>query len=295
MGGRFPVDFKAIQGLILSLGESPVWDERRGHVFLCDITGNRIIALKLDGSVVGEWNFEANVGSLGLCESGRLVVALAREVIVFDPDTGERERLAPLAEEIATNRFNDGKVGPDGCFWVGTMDQRVDREPIGALYRVSANGDIVRKKAGMFTSNGLAWSPDGRTMYHSDSAGKWLERHAFDAATGELGEGVRIAHPDEEVGRPDGGACDAEGFYWSAGVSAGRLNRYAPTGEIVGQYPFPVLAPTMPCFCGPQLRTLLVTSHRQNAAQVADYPLSGGVFLADSPVAGAPVSRMKGL
>lgn len=289
------MEFTAIEGLTLSLGESPVWDERRSQVFLCDITNNRVIALKLNGEIVGDWSFEANAGSLGLCESGRLVVALAREVILFDPDTGERRTLARLEGEIETNRFNDGKVGPDGCFWVGTMDQRTDREPIGTLYRVSADGSIVKKKTGMFTSNGLAWAPDGRTMFHTDSAGKWLDRHDFDPATGEIGKGVRIAHPDEETGRPDGGACDAEGFYWSAGVSAARLNHYDPDGKIVAQYPVPASAPTMPCFCGPDMKTMLVTSHRLNAARLAEYPLSGGIFLAKAPVAGAAVSRMKGL
>lgn len=288
--------FEPIAGLQLALGESPVWDARRGQVFLCDILNNRLIALGLDRGFIRDWVFDAKVCSLGLCESGRLVIALEREVILFDPETGQRKTITRLEGEPETSRYNDGKVGPDGAFWVGTMDGSADRQPISKLYRIAADGDAAVRKGGLIVSNGLAWSPDGRAMYHSDSAGKWIDRHEFDLASGEVGEGRRIAEPGEETGRPDGGATDNDGFYWSAGVSAGRLNRFAPDGRLVEQYDVPALTPTMPCFCGPDLRTLLVTSHRHLPPErLAGYPLSGSVFVASSPVAGTPVARMKGL
>ncbi|MGK9051946.1 SMP-30/gluconolactonase/LRE family protein [Neorhizobium petrolearium] len=287
--------FEALDGLSLGLGESPVWDDRRGLVFLCDIPTGRLLAIRLGEGLVREWVLGTNVCSLGLCESGRLIVSLARELIVFDPDTGSRETLARLENELGTNRLNDGKVGPDGAFWVGTMDQRAERQAVCSLYRIGPDGRMVAKKDGLFISNGLAWSPDGRTMYHSDSGGKWIERHAFDPATGGIGEGLRIAEPGEAEGRPDGGTTDIEGNYWSAGVSAGCLNHYAPEGRLIGKYALPAPSPTMPCFCGTDLKTLLVTSHRYLSPEVLDrYPLAGSVFLTPSPVAGTPAHRMKG-
>ncbi|WP_162895025.1 SMP-30/gluconolactonase/LRE family protein [Rhizobium terrae] len=287
--------FEAVEGLSLGLGESPVWDEKRGLVFLCDIPTGRLFALKLGEGVVEEWVLGTNVCSLGLCESGRLIVSLTRELILFDPDTGSRETLAALEGELETNRLNDGKVGPDGAFWVGTMDQRLERQAVCSLYRIGSDGQMVRKKEGFLISNGLAWSPDGRSMYHTDSGGKWIERHAFDPVNGEMGEGLRIAEPGETDGRPDGGAVDANGNYWSAGVSAGCLNRYAPDGRLTAKYELPVPSPTMPCFCGPDRKTLLITSHLYLSPEILDkYPLAGSVFLTQLPVAGTPVHRMKG-
>ncbi|EUB96636.1 SMP-30/Gluconolaconase/LRE-like region-containing protein [Rhizobium sp. CF080] len=289
------IRFEPLGGLSLGLGESPVWDERRNLVFLCDIPTGRLLAIRLGEGQVDEWVLGTNVCSVGLCESGRLVVSLTREIILFDPETGERQTLAHLEGELETNRLNDGKVGPDGAFWVGTTDQRPERQPVCSLYRIGADGNLVRKKSGLLISNGLAWSPDGTSMYHSDSGGQWIERHDFDAATCEMGEGIRIAAPGEADGRPDGGATDINGFYWSAGVSAGCLNRYSSEGELVDKYPLPVATPTMPCFCGPDLKTLLITSHRYlSPERLQAYPLSGAVLVASSPVAGAPIARMKG-
>ena len=165
--------FEPLSDLRLTLGESPVWDDRRGCVFLCDIDAGRLLAMNLDGRLAGEWSLGAAVCSLGLGDSGSLVVALAREIIAFDPDTGNRETLAHLADEPDGNRFNDGKIGPDGAFWVGTMAPQ--RQPTAALYRIDATGRLVRRKAGLRISNGLAWSPDGSRLYHSDSAGCWIE------------------------------------------------------------------------------------------------------------------------
>lgn len=290
------MEFVPVAGLSTELGEGPVWDERRNLVFLCDISGYKLHALSLDEGLQNTWTFESEVCSLGLCESGRLVIALRKDVILFDPESGERETIATPGLELETNRLNDGKVGADGCFWVGSVDQRAQREPVAALYRVSSDGSCDVKKTGLLVSNGLAWTADGTTMFHSDSAGRWIDRHAFDPSTGTFDAAVRIATPDEAMGRPDGAACDAEGYYWSAGVSAACLNRFSPEGVLVAKYPVPVAAPTMPCFCGPDLKTLLVTSHRQATPErMQSYPLTGSVLLARSDVAGAPVSRMKGV
>jgi sugar lactone lactonase YvrE len=225
-------------------------------------------------------------------------VALRHEVGIFDPDSGDFRRLASIeAERGSDTRLNDGKVGPDGAFWVGTMDdrERPDKEPIGSLYRVTADGKVERKIEGVIVSNGLAFSPDGRTMFHSDSRAKWIDRWSLDPATGAISDRKRIADLDDATGRPDGGATDAEGFYWSAGVSAARLNRFSPEGKLVMTIPVPVAAPTMPCFGGAGLRTLYVTSLRvgRSDEMLARYPLTGIVIAAASPIAGSRVGRFR--
>ncbi len=289
--------FRCIADLRGQLMESPVWDDRRGTLFACDIYGRRIYEIDIDADrgALREWSFTSEVASFGLTESGRLVVALSRQVILFDPETGIREPLWTGYDEPGTSRLNDGKVGPDGAFWIGSMDGRPEREAIARLYRVTWDGEASVKAEGFEISNGLAWTADGRTMFHTDSRGPWIDRYDFDPETGEISGRKRIRDLDELSGRPDGGACDAEGAYWSAGVSAGILNRFDREGNLLEKVPVPVSAPTMPCFCGPDLTLLAITSHRQlPEAALETAPRSGGVFLAQASVAGAPVTRMKG-
>lgn len=293
------LDFTPLDDTRCTLGESPVYDDRRDVLFWCDILEKAIHAFSFHDGRTQSWKLESEVCSLGIAESGRLVVALRSEVGLFDPESGIFERIAEIEADNPDTRLNDGKVGPDGAFWVGTMDDRTiaRKDPIGSLYRVDAAGIVERKIEGVVLSNGLAFTADGRIMFHADSRGPWIDRWAFDPSTGAISERRRIAVLDDETGRPDGGATDATGAYWSAGVSAARLNRFSAEGELLESYPVPVAAPTMPCFGGPGLRRLFVTSLRVGRAPelLSRYPLTGITVVADSPVAGSPVSRFSDL
>ncbi len=145
---------------------------------------------------------------------------------------------------------------------------------------------------GIVVSNGLAFSPDGRTMFHADSRGPWIDRWDFEPSSGAIGNRQRIATLDEATGRPDGGATDVEGCYWSAGISAQVLNRFDRDGNLLARYPVPAAAPTMPCFGGADMRDLFVTNLTggRPAELLARYPHSGLTLKGRAPVAGAPVS-----
>ena len=286
------MEFRVLAPLGSRVGESPVWDDRRGALFVCDILAPAIHLVTLDGAVQATWRFDRPAGSIGLTESGRLIVALGRDLAVFDPDTGS---LAPLASvpEPESNRLNDGKVGPDGCFYVGSMDDRPEKEPVGALYRVSAHGVVERLASGFRVSNGLAWSPDGRRLYHGDFPRVLHRRPRLRSGNGRARRAAPLRDLDDVSGRPDGAACDAAGGYWSAGVFAGVLNHFAPDGTLAARYPVPVRAPTMPCFCGPDLRLLALTSLSEGLPAGGEH--DGHLLIAEAQVAGTPVSRMVGL
>lgn len=289
------MEFTRLGTTICELGESPLWDDRRELLFYIDIAAHTVHAIRLDGSDAQSWGMPAIIGSIGLTESGRLIAALKHDLMLLDPDTGTLEPFGRLpADEPGENRLNDGKVGPDGAFWVGTMHDVADRQPIGALYRVAPDGTVTRHVEGLRVSNGLAWSPDGRIMYHADTRNFWLDRWDFDPAAGAISNRTRLATFDGSIGLPDGGATDAEGIYWATGAYGGRLNCYDASGGLVASHAFPVPAPTMPCFCGPDLSMLAVTSHRVGtvAQQLDRFPESGGLFIAKAPTKGSPIPRM---
>ena len=280
--------FETLIDVPLGTGEGPAWDAASGALWFIDIAAPALFRLDPATRALQRFDMPATIGSFGLCPDGRAVVALRTGVHLFDPATGAFTFLAHPEAHRPENRLNDGKVGPDGCFYVGSMDDRPQKQPVAALYRVDPEGRSERICDGLIVSNGLAWSADGRTMFHSDSRGRFLQAFDFDPGTGAVSNRRHLREFTEEEGRPDGGAGDAEGFYWSAGVSAGCLNRIAPGGTIVQRINLPVLAPTMPCFGGPDMKTLFVTSlstERDGQRQ------AGTLISLRVDVPGAPVAR----
>lgn len=268
-------------------GESCTWDARRGMVLFCDIPLGRIHGYGVaDGSIV-TWQLPELIGSFGVCRSGRWVVGFRNRVVLFNPENDEISDLSGPLDQPATVRLNDGKVGPDGCFWVGGRDESPARTSEAALWRIAPDGRAERKATGYQTSNGLAWSPDGTVMYHSDSRASFIDAYDFDAATGSIANRRRFATLTEADGRPDGAAMDAQGCYWSAGTSAGCLNRFAPDGSLILKVPMPVPAPSMPCFAAGHIYVTTLREGRP-AALLAAHPTMGGLFRMPAPVPGAP-------
>ncbi len=282
------------------LAESPVWDAAANRLWFVDIEARALYRLDFaaaaDGlpqaSGVQRFDFEQKVCALGLARSGRLLLALANGVYFFTPDSGELALLA-RPETRPEFRLNDGKVGPDGAFWVGSVEESPERAPVGSLYRIGADGRCRRISTGYRVSNGLAWTADGRAMFHADSRGPTIDRWDFDPATGIVGSRTAIRTLTDKVGRPDGGACDMAGGYWSAGISAGCLNRFDADGQLVQRIDLPVPRPTMPCFGGADMKTIFVTSARRglDAEALARWPDAGRLVMLRVDVAGVPVHR----
>jgi sugar lactone lactonase YvrE len=287
------------------LAESPVWDARARRVLFCANNDSahhdegRILGFGVDDGRRQAWTLPEPVASFGMCRSGRLVVALSRRVVLLDLVTSEVTRLTGELDEPAGNQFNDGRPGPDGRFWVGTRDARRRQQlgsattipdPNGGLYRIGSDGSADRVAAGYLTSNGLAFSPDGQTMYHSDSANNYVD--AWDFVDGTAGGRRRFATLSPALGKPDGAAVDCDGCYWSAGVSAGCLNRFSAAGVLLSTLPMPCPAPTMPCFADGYLYvTSMRGVHREAVRDFSglSWPVAG-LFRVPAPAAGAPVA-----
>jgi sugar lactone lactonase YvrE len=282
-----------------ALGESPMWVAEQGALWWCDIPGRRLNRWHPASGQHQQWAFDTDVGCCAPLLGGDVLLGMRDGLWRFDSVSGRRTPLAEPPYDPATERFNDGKADPQGRFWVGTIYE--PRKPaLAALYRL-AHGALERVAGDITVSNGLAWSPDGRTMYWSDTTAHSIYAFDFDGTDGSLSRRRTFASfpgkpADGNIaaygGRPDGAAVDIEGAYWVAMFEGRRLLRLAPDGSLLQSVPLPVRCPTMPCFGGPDLRTLFITTARQNRpeAELAAEPDAGCVLSMRVDVPGLPVN-----
>ncbi|MDP5008528.1 MAG: SMP-30/gluconolactonase/LRE family protein, partial [Glaciimonas sp.] len=215
------------------VGESPVWSAREQALYWVDILKPALYRFDPASGQHQSWPAPAAIGSISLAKNGKIVAALRTGFHCFDPKNASWTLIAHPESHIAHNRLNDGKTGPDGAFWAGTMDDRPNKEACASLYRLAPDGSISWHGNDLVVSNGLAWSPDGRTMYHSDSRKAVIYRYDFDVASGKLGAREIFVSMQAEWGRPDGGAIDIDGCYWGCGIGAGRINQFSSQGELL--------------------------------------------------------------
>lgn len=271
------------------LGEGPVWCPREGALYWVDIRAPAVRRLDAAGHVT-TWPMPEPVGSLALRAAGGILVALKSALSVFDPATGAITRLADAPGHHAGLRFNDGKCDRQGRFWVGTM-RAGDEKADGFLYRLDERG-CAKVLDGIEIPNSLCWSPDGRTMYFSDSPKRVIWAFPYDPATGAIGERrVFATLPAPLVA--DGGTVDAEGYLWSANYNGWRVTRFAPDGTVDRVVPVPASNITSCAFGGPGLGTLFITSAWQNLGEDerARQPAAGALFAIDVGVRGLPEPR----
>jgi sugar lactone lactonase YvrE len=228
---------------------------------------------------VGCFAFRKDGGLIAGMQSGIFFVELGAQVSVrrvFDFEPGNPD-----------SRFNDGRCDPSGRFWAGTMVEALDKR-VGVLWRFDPDGRCHRMVDNLICPNGLAFSPDGRTLYHSDSRQDYVFAWDLDAASGAIRNQRIYLAMDMTEGRPDGAAVDAEGCYWICHVGGWRVARYTPDGKIDRVIGLPVQRPTMCAFGGDNLDVLYVTSatYPLSEAMRAKQPLAGSLFAIRAGVKG---------
>jgi sugar lactone lactonase YvrE len=302
------------------LGESPFWHPQEQRLYWVDIPGRRIARVAVEGlqaqGAVEYWPLTQEPGCIAPAQGGGLVMALRDGIYMAREWGGPLQQLAAAPYDTTKQRFNDGKCDAQGRFWAGSLYEPKD-QALGVLYRLDDQGlhavvggvnDGEKDDAnhGVVTANGLAWSPDSRSAYWADTAAHQVRAFDFDAASGHLTNsrvfyqatpkpiGWAWGSAAPYGGRPDGAAVDTEGCYWSAQYEGGRLLRISPKGQVLAEVPTPALCPTMPCFGGPDLKTLFMTTarHGRSHAELAQYPGSGCVWAIRVDVAGLSVKTL---
>jgi sugar lactone lactonase YvrE len=285
------------------LGESPVWSPAESVLWWLDIKAPALHRYDPDTGKDDSWPLPQETGSIVLRKGGGLVGALRGGFAFLDVgDPGEpvgTDWIGDPEPDRPLNRLNDGRADRQGRFWAGSMhdpdgppETYFEREPVGAFHRLDPDGTMHRMIDGILVSNGLCWSPDGKTMYAANSPTRIMRAWDYDPATGDIeNERVFASFPEEDGrGTPDGAIVDAEGGVWVAEFRASRVTRLTPDGDVDRMIALPASRVTCPMFGGPDLATLYVTTAKimLSPEELAREPLAGALFAIDAGVAGLP-------
>ena len=303
--------WNTLPGSVSGLGESPFWHPHEQMLYWVDIPGMKILRSNVFMGTVDVWAMDQEPGCMAPAASGGLVIALRDGIYRARQWGGALERIERATHDTATTRFNDGKCDALGRLWAGTMYEPrtqylaellcLDRrpgQPPGYSSKVD-KGTIA---------NGLAFSPDNKTLYWANTVDHVVWAWDFDLATAAISRrrvfqqfppkpadfafNADGSHALRYRGRPDGAAVDAAGNYWVAMFEGQRVCQFSAGGALLQEVPTPALCVTMPCFGGDDLQTLYITTarHGRSDAELAAQPDAGCVFSMRVSTPGLPVN-----
>ncbi len=306
-GANYPVfetEVRCIVDCRDRIGEGAFWCPDERAVYWLDVPmPSRLHRLIPASGRHDVWPMPEMITALAKRADGSLLIASERGISFFDPSTGKLERkIAPEADQ-PRNRSNDGAPDARGRFWMGTMMNNLGpagedlpiTEASGALWCIDADLSYWREIAGITITNGVVWSPDGRTLYVADSALKVIHAYDFDSGAGRVSN-RRAFSAITDLGSPDGAAVDRDGYLWSARWEGYSVARFSPDGAVDRIVPIPASQVTSCAFGGEDLKTLYVTTahHGLTAQALARHPQAGGLFAFAAPVPGLPRPRFAG-
>jgi sugar lactone lactonase YvrE len=278
-------NIRCIADVGANVGEGPVWVERDAALYWVDNNGQRVFRLLEDGRIES-FDMPLQVCCVAPRASGGFIAGTDKGFAAIDFDGDRIEIIANPEEDIAGNRFNDGKTDAQGRFWAGTMDN-AEKETRGSLYRLDADLRWTKVDGGYHVTNGPAFDPSRGRMYHTDSAPRTI--YVFDLADSGVVANKRVfIQFGEDDGHPDGMTVDSDGNLWVCFWDAWCIRRISPEGEVIEKVDMPVQRPTSCCFGGPDLDRLYVTSASRGIEDdsLAVQPCAGGLFLLETGARG---------
>ena len=292
-GAVSTLDAELVLDAKATLGEGPVWDDEERALVWLDILGRTLHITDPETRRDRAYELDQEISIAIPAGRGRYVVGVRRGFGVFDASSAS----LTLTHEFVPDglRMNDGKCDRAGRLWAGTMAFGAVPEA-GTLYRLDRDGSLHAMVERLTISNGMAWSPDDRSLYFIDTMAGGVDVFDFDAATGAVVNRRRLFDVREEMGFPDGMTIDAEGHLWIAFWDGGAVRRFSPDGSLEVEVRVPCDRPTSCAFGGDDLATLFITSARDelNEEELSRQPLAGGVFSVRPGVAGERASRFAG-
>lgn len=291
-GGNYPT---LVLDVHAELGEGPVWDTASQALIWVDILAPTVHWYYPSDGRTSSLQMKKPVGAIAVRSSGGLVLALEDGFWLLDQDDNSLRHVGTIEADNASIRMNDGKCDSSGRFWAGTVAYD-SRPQAAALYRLETDLRVTKVLSDVTISNGLAWSPDDRTLYFIDSPTQGVDAFDYDARTGDISRRRRLLEVHSEVGLPDGMTVDEDGFLWVALWRGRAVHRYAPDGTLDRVVRLPVSQVTSCAFGGHDLRDLYITSAAVGlgAEAIALEPHAGGLFRFRPGVAGIPARTFDG-
>ncbi len=278
------------------LGEGALWDDRDQTFWWTDILAGTIYQLDPATNQQTTHVIGSQVGTIALRETGGLLLATANGFVAYDPVMRTQTQLADPESHLPKNRFNDGKPGPAGEMWAGTIESSAT-VGAAALYRLGADGVSERVVKNVTISNGMAWNSAENTFYYIDTPTNQIVAYDYDRSLGTIANPrVAVAIPDA-AGGPDGMTIDSADKLWIAHWGGSAVRRWDPqTGKQLDAIELPAAQITCCTFGGPEFNQLYVTSANVglNSAEMSAQPNAGAQFRIQMSVTGRPAYRYAG-
>lgn len=294
-------DAELVLDVKADLGEGPIWHAQKQLLYWVNIFAGEVHIYDPATDTDRVVNAGQSVGTVVPRATrpgaeNQVMVALHHGFASLDLDTGTVNILHDPEAHVPSNRFNDGKCDPAGRFWAGTMSLE-ESGAVGSLYMMDTDHSVHKKLEGVTISNGIVWSHDHKTMYFIDTPTGTVDAFDYDLATGDIANRRSVITIPDEDGWPDGMTIDAEGMLWVAHWGGYRVTRWNPeTGAALQTVRVPAPNTSACAFGGPNLDRLYITTARHNvdAATLDDYPLTGGLFVADVGLQGVEAFEFRG-
>ena len=279
------------------LGEGPVWHAATGTLYWVDLFAGIVHHYQPASGLAGQVDVGEFVGCVVPRERGGLLAATTSGIYHLDPIGGVKTRVSDIEADRPETHFNDGKVDPAGRFWFGSIAIDRSTDTRGDLYSLEPDLTVTRRRGGIDNTNGMDWSPDGRTMYYVDSLTRQVTAFDYEAAGGDITNPRPVVTLPEDSGVPDGMTVALDGTLWVAHWGGGRVTRWHPvTGALIQTIPVPANLTTSCAFAGPGLDQLYITTARyqESGPSLAAQPLAGGVFRCQTDTRGRPAAVFPG-
>ncbi|WP_044206613.1 SMP-30/gluconolactonase/LRE family protein [Flammeovirga sp. OC4] len=275
-----------------TLGEGPLWVEYEQAVYWLDIVEKKVHRYSTFNQSKKSWQLSFELTSLAFRESGGFIGTVRDGFALIDFENDDYKMIQSLEEHLPENRFNDGKVDTYGNFWAGSMDEK-EKKASGSLYRLGADGKVAHLDSDYIITNGPAFSPDGKTLYHNDTIKRVI--YAYDIEDKSIKNKRVLYQLNDPEGYPDGLTVDADGNLWQCSFAGARITKLSPQGEVLEVYEMPVPNITSCTFGGEHLDTLYITTARylMTDEDKQKFPLAGSLFAFKPGVKGLPTSLVQ--
>jgi sugar lactone lactonase YvrE len=277
------------------LGEGTIWVDEEQALYFVDGLRGRLLRYSESQGSSEVYRHDGVIGFVAHRAAGGFIAGMDNKLYLLDAALRTVTEVACPEPQLPNSQFNDGKVDPNGCLWAGTLDREC-ADPVGSLYRVQKDLSCKAVDDGYLCTNGPAFSPDGRILYHTDSMRRTIYEFDLDLDAGAIFNKRVFVKFDEREGMPDGMTVDRDGRLWVAHFGGSRVTAFGPNGQIDDVVGVPAPNVTTCAFGGTNGTTLFITTSRSwmTDAQLREAPLAGGLFACEGLARGIPAVAFDG-